>query len=362
MNRLPARISRVEISERRNMKTLVVTKTGSLEIREVAVPEYNECQALVKMVCCGICNGTDAKLIHHTFKGFGEDAYPLMLGHEAVGQVVETGGRVSSYKKGDYVLLPFVSEVPDDEELKSGWGGFSEYGVIDDAAAYPEGEAPECAYAQSVLPKSVDPVDATMIITLREVLSAIKRFGMSRGESVTVFGCGSVGLTFIQFMKLLGIGPVIAFDVVEDKVKEALEKGADYAFDSTQTDVGARVREICPEGVCYVLDAVGILPIINQGMELIKDGGKICCYGISPHLSMELDWQKAPYNWQLQFQQFPSKAEEGECTDMVIKWLAEGKVNLKDFISDYFPFENVLEAFEKLERREIKKKGIVVFR
>ena len=76
MNRLPARISRVEISERRNMKTLVVTKTGSLEIREVAVPEYNECQALVKMVCCGICNGTDAKLIHHTFKGFGEDAYP----------------------------------------------------------------------------------------------------------------------------------------------------------------------------------------------------------------------------------------------------------------------------------------------
>ena len=172
-----------------------------------------------------------------------------------------------------------------------------------------------------------------------------------------MFGCGPVGLTFIQFMKLLGIGPVIAFDVVEDKVKEALEKGADYAFDSTQTDVGARVREICPEGVCYVLDAVGILPIINQGMELIKDGGKICCYGISPHLSMELDWQKAPYNWQLQFQQFPSKAEEGECTDMVIKWLAEGKVNLKDFISDYFLLKTCWKPLkswsaERLRRRE----------
>ena len=77
---------------------------------------------------------------------------------------------------------------------------------------------------------------------------------------------------------------------------------------------------------------------------------------------MELDWRKAPYNWQLQFQQFPSKAEEGECTDTVLNWIAEGKVNLRDFISDYFPFENVLEAFEKLERREIKKKGIVVFR
>lgn len=343
------------------MRTLVVTQEKKLEVRETAIPIYNEYQALVKMVCCGICNGTDAKLIHHTFKGFDEDAYPLMLGHEAVGQVVELGSKVSSYKKGDYVLLPFVGGVPDDGELKSGWGGFSEYGVIDDAAAYPEGEAPECAYAQSVLPEFVDPVDASMIITLREVLSSIKRFGMSCGESVAVFGCGPVGLTFIQFMKLLGIGPVIAFDVIDEKVKEGLAKGADYAFNSTQTDVLARVREICPEGVCYVLDAVGILSIINQGMELIKDGGKICCYGISPHCSMELDWAKAPYNWQLQFQQFPSKKEEGECTDTVLKWLAEGKVNLKDFISDYFSFENVLEAFERLERREIKKKGIVVF-
>ncbi|MCM1134114.1 MAG: zinc-binding dehydrogenase [Clostridium sp.] len=343
------------------MKTLVVTESKSLEIREVDIPEFSERQALVRMVCCGICNGTDAKLIHHTFKGFGEDAYPLMLGHEAVGQVIATGSKVTSYKEGDYVLLPFVDEVGNDRNLKSGWGGFSEYGVIHDAAAYPQGEAPECAYAQTVLPDFVNPVDASMIITLREVLSSIKRFGIQKGQSVAVFGCGPVGLTFIQFMKLLGVGPIIALDVIEEKVKEGLAKGADYAYDSTQIDVKECVRKICPQGVDYVLDAVGVLSIINQGMELIRDGGKICCYGISPHCSMELNWEKAPYNWQVQFQQFPSKVEEGECTDTVLGWLKDGTIDLKDFISDYFPFEKVLEAFEKLERREIKKKGIVVF-
>ena len=77
---------------------------------------------------------------------------------------------------------------------------------------------------------------------------------------------------------------------------------------------------------------------------------------------MDIDWSGEPYNWQIQFQQFPSKAEEGECTDTVLGWLKDGTINLKDFISDYFPFENVLEAFEKLERREIRKKGIVVFK
>lgn len=343
------------------MKTLVVTETGTLEIREVETPEITEYQALVKMVCCGICNGTDAKLIHHSFKGFGEEAYPLMLGHEAVGQVIRIGEKVTSYKPGDYVLLPFVSEEEGDGNLKSGWGGFSEYGVVDDAAAYPEGEAPECAFAQTVLPDFANPVDASMIITLREVLSSVKRFGIKKGESVVVFGCGPVGLTFIRFMKLLGVGPVIAFDIVDDKLREAAEKGADYAFNSSRQDVKECVKNICPQGVDYVLDAVGILPIINQSMELIRDGGKICCYGISPHCSMELDWSKAPYNWQLQFQQFPSKAEEGACTETIIQWLKEGTIDLKDYISDYFSFDQILEAFEKLERREIRKKGIVVF-
>ena len=51
------------------MRTLVVEKDGKLSIREVPKPKYNENQALVKMISCGICNGTDTKLIHRTFKG-----------------------------------------------------------------------------------------------------------------------------------------------------------------------------------------------------------------------------------------------------------------------------------------------------
>lgn len=74
---------------------------------------------------------------------------------------------------------------------------------------------------------------------------------------------------------------------------------------------------------------------------------------------MNLDWSKAPYNWQLQFQQFPSKIEEANA--QILAWIRSGVIDLKDYISDYFRFEDDLEAFEKLEKREIKKKGIVVF-
>lgn len=344
------------------MKSLIVNKDGSLQLREIPMPKITSKQALVKTICCGICNGTDAKLIHKTFKGITKEMYPLMLGHEAVGEVIEVGSEVTGYKKGDKVLLPFVDA--DRElygDLVSGWGGFSEYAVVHDVNAYSDGEAPECAYAQTIVPEGIDTVDSSMIITLREVLSSIKRFGMENCNSVLVFGCGPVGLTFIRFLKLMNVSNVIAFDVRDDKVSDALEKGADYAFNSLKIDIKEKVHSICPKGAEFVLDAVGILSIINQGMELIKDTGKICCYGIAPQSSAEINWSKAPYNWQLQFQQFPSKKEEGDCSKQIFDWVLDGTIDLKDYISDYFKIENYRKAFDKLEKREILKKGIIIF-
>jgi len=344
------------------MKTLIVNQDGSLDVKDVPQPSFHEKQALVKTVSCGICNGTDAKLIHREFKGFEAERYPLMLGHEGVGRVVGIGSKVTSYAVGDIVLLPFVD--PDPKKygaLDSAWGAYSEYAVVNDAAAFGDGTAPECAFAQTVLPTDIDPVDAAMIITLREVLSSIKRFGIKENQSVAVFGCGPVGLTFIRFMSILGVHPIIAFDVKDEKINEALERGADYAYNSKTCDPGEVIDKICPDGIQYVLDAVGMLPLINQSMKYLCDGGKMCCYGIAPKCSMELDWSQAPYNWQLQFQQFPSKAEEGEATNQVLAWIKTGIIDLKDYISDYFSFEDILMAFEKLEKRKISKKGIVVY-
>lgn len=178
------------------MKTLVVERDGRITVHEVNKPRYNEYQALVKTIACGMC-GTDIKLIHRTFKGFPESVYPIMLGHEGVGEVVEVGSKVKGLKVGDKVLLPFVD--PDPENLPglgSGWGALSEYAVVCDPKAPWPGGAPDCAFAQTVLDDDLDPVDATMIVTFREVLSNIRYFGIQPQDSVVVFGCGPVGLTW----------------------------------------------------------------------------------------------------------------------------------------------------------------------
>lgn len=114
------------------MRTLTVDERGTLSVQEIPKPAYGECQALVKMQSCGVCNGTDMKLIHHSFKNF--DSYPAILGHEGVGRVVETGSKVTGLHVGDMVLLPFLEQKTCG--YTPGWGAYSEYAVVGDAESY----------------------------------------------------------------------------------------------------------------------------------------------------------------------------------------------------------------------------------
>jgi threonine dehydrogenase-like Zn-dependent dehydrogenase len=346
------------------VKSLVVDKDGLLAVREIAKPEYGEYQALVKMVSCGICRGTDLKLIHGEFKGF--DTYPAVLGHEGVGRVMETGARVRHLQVGDLVLLPFLEGVTDG--FHSGWGAFSEYAVVGDSKSLLEdGKGPgssefsEAYYAQQRLPHDIDIAVAPMIVTFREVLSACQRFGFRANASLVVFGAGPVGLTFITFAKLLGMGPIIASVRSDAKVEEALLAGADYAFNSKKCDLTAEVRNICKDGVDFSVDAVGKNEIINQSMQLLAPYGHIGCYGISPETEMRLDWSKAPYNWHLDFIQWPSKLEESESHRQVMSWIEGGALKPEKFISKVFEFDRILEAFEFVEQNSGLKKTVITF-
>lgn len=347
------------------MKGLVVYKDEGLQIIELPMPEYNEYQALVKVLACGICNGTDSKIIHGTFKGV--DAYPVLLGHEAVGKVVETGKYVKYLKPGDIVLLPFLYQKTN--QITPVWGGFCEYALVGDDMALEEARIDvsspmrDGSYrAQSVmsLDEGIDPAEMVMIITFREVLSAIRRFGFREKESVLIYGAGPVGQCFVKFSKLLGMSEVICIDITDEKTAEAARMGADHVFNSRKTNIVQEVKKLLPSGVDYVVDAVGLSVLINEAMELIADHGSICCYGISSKMTQEIDWSRAPYNWNLQFVQFPDKSEEAETHKQIMDWIRSGVLRPKDFISDQYPFEKILDAFAKVEQHLPDTKKVVI--
>ena len=346
------------------MKSIAVMSPNHLDVVEIEKPKLKPCTALVKTIAAGIC-GSDAKIIHGTFKDI--HSYPCLLGHEAVGRVVEVDPLCTAFKPGDLVMLPYhMSDLP--EGMSSFWGGFSEYGLVYDyEAMIRNGMGPgtkdwfDFYYVMRKLPDDFDPIDGVMLITLREVFAACKHFGFSANQTIAIFGAGPVGLAFVKFCKLLGMTKVICVDIVDDKREEALGQGADHFINSKCVDVVKAVRELCPDGVDYVLDAVGINALINTAMELIRDNGQIKVYGVSPKLDMQMDWSKAPYNWSVELFQFPIKYNEGAVTDQLVNWIQNGYLKPKDFVSHVFPFEQWRDGFEIMEKRLPSKKMVIRF-
>ena len=341
------------------MKAFVVHEDGRRGLEDLPIPAFGPYEARVKLLSCGVCNGTDMKIIHKKFKGV-ED-YPVVLGHEGVGEVVEIGEKVKYLKPGDRVLLPFIGQLP--EGYASAWGTYAEYNVVTDCQAMlDDGLTPEdFAYAQRLIPRDFDPVDAAMIITLREVYSTMGIFGFSAGKSLAILGLGPVGLSFVRFAKLIGMGPIIAMDIDDEKLELARQLGADHLLNTRGLSIPDEVKKIIPDGVDFALDAVGVTGFIGDGMAIIKPGAKVCVYGISAQMNAPLDWSRNPYNWTLQFNQFPDKKLEGAVHDQIIQWIQEGKLDMGFFVSHRIPFARMNEAFDMIERKEKMLKMVVEF-
>ena len=200
-----------------------------------------------------------------------------------------------------------------------------------------------------------------MIVTFREVLSCIRYFGIRPDDSVVVIGCGPVGQTYIKFLHLCGVKNLVACDIIPEKLEAARQHGAAWTINSREADATAEVRRLFPGGVDFVLDAAGFPAIVNQGMTMIKDRGAVLCYGVPEKEEITIDFSKCDYNWRVIYQQMPRKREEGAAHGQVMQWIRSGELVIRDFISDYFDFDDAVEAYARLLDHKILKKGIIRF-
>ena len=338
------------------MKALVVYEDGSVAVKRVPVPRIGPYDALAKIQASAIC-GTDIKILHNDLKGFSN--YPTILGHEGVGKIVETGAKVRKFKVGNSVVLPSIPGRCG--EYYSTWGAISEYALVSDAEAMAaDGLAfDEGAVAQCVIPESINPVAATMIVTFREILSTMLRLGFHKGQNIVIYGVGAVGLTFIRLAKHLGMGPVISVIRNESKRTQAVEAGADYIINSSMTDVVNEVRKLLPKGADILLDAAGVPELIATNMKIVKEFGDICIYGVLPSKEVSLNWKDAPFSFNLRFAQWPSKYEEAAVHQQVIDMMEQGALNGNDFISDVFKIDEAELAIECFKAHHNKKKIVI---
>ena len=323
------------------MKTVIVPAPGKIEIRQVETPVINAYQALVKTEMVALCNATDSKLIAGKFPGV--DTYPLALGHENAGIVVAVGEKVRNFKVGNRAI-----------------GGFSEYVVVNDfevlkeeGLATPEQGCWDSFEIQNTVPSHVQPEEAVISCTWREVLGAFKDFNLTPGKKVIVVGSGPVGLSFVKLGKLFGLGQIDIVDMLPAKLEVARRMGADNGYTpaeiSTPEFIAAANRSYDA-----VIDAVGLDVVVNSVLPLVKMGGDVCVYGVMTK-NPTFDLSKAPYNFDLHMHQWPTRSEEKAAMTTLAQWIEEGRLSASDFITHRFAIEEIEEAFAAVKRGEVLK-------
>jgi L-iditol 2-dehydrogenase len=342
------------------MRGLVIEKPGIIRLKsDIPEPRLSDYCAITETLACGICNGTDLKLIDGHFKGF--DTYPAVLGHESVGRVVEVGRKVTAFKRGDHVLRTFLDNMS--PSYASGWGSFSDRTIVYDYhAMVRDGVSGINDYfvAQQVLPPDIDPVKGVMVITFKEVLTGLKSFGIGKGHSVMVNGCGPVGLSMVRLAKTLGVRRLVASDIDPHRLELARTLGADVTINPRVEDVHSRVRALEKDGLDFFVDAVGVNSLMNAGLDLVAFNGKICVYGISPECSASIDWTRAPYNWTIQFVQWPNVKTEATLHDEVIRLVRDGSLDLDLFVTHEYPLEDFQKGLDAVKSKEALKVSLTI--
>ena len=263
------------------MKTtaaILVETAKPLELWDIEIPSLRSGQVLVEVVFSGACRTQ----VMEAWGMKGEDKWlPHCLGHEGVGRVLETGADVTRVKPGDLVVMSWLKA----EGIEAGGAKYTCNGKVVNAGAVTSFQKlAVCSENRlSPLPQGVPADHAIMLgCALPTGYGCVVNTGRARaGESIAVFGAGGIGQSAIMTAVALGLAPVIAVDVAEDKLQMAKAFGARLLINPTSDDVLAAIKSATNgKGVDLAVEATGQPSIMAMALESVRaQGGRAVIAG-----------------------------------------------------------------------------------
>ena len=281
------------------MKALVYHGPGNRAWEEVPDPVLREpTDAIVRIESSTIC-GTDL----HILKGDVPAVKPgTILGHEAVGTIVEVGAAVTTLEPGDRVLVSCITSCGRCRFCKEGHYGLCTGGggwifghLIDGLQA----ELARVPFADTSVYKVPDALTNEQVLFLADILPTAYEVGVLNGrvepgDTIAVVGAGPIGLATIMTAKLHTPGRIVAIDLADSRLEMAREFGADVTINNGTEDAVAKVMELTDGlGADVAIEAVGVPQTFELCTELIRPGGRVANVGVHGHsatLHLEKLW------------------------------------------------------------------------
>jgi 2-desacetyl-2-hydroxyethyl bacteriochlorophyllide A dehydrogenase len=303
-------------------------------------------QARVRVTATAVCH-TDLEI----YTGRHPDVrYPVIMGHEASGEVDAVGPDVRDVTPGQRVVIDPIIACGICDCCARGQGNLCRRAGLM-GRELPGSIAEHVVVAERCLhpfPDSLSPVTATLIETLATVRHAQERARVSAGESVVILGQGAAGLLHTQLARLSGAAPVIAVSRSPAKLAMARRAKADHVVDGARQDaVAAALEATGGRGADVVIDAAGAPGLIARAIAMLRPGGRLLVYGIG-HAPVP-DFSLFPLYFK-ELTLLGSRALTPADFEPAIRLVASGAIDVEGFVTAEYPLERTAEAFARYER------------
>ncbi len=324
------------------MRVAMYYNNSDVRVEEMPTPQIGKGELLLKSLACGIC-GSDVMEWYRIHKA------PLVLGHEATGEIVETGEGVTRFKNGDRV---FVSHhVPCNtchyclngnhtvcDTLRStnfDPGGFAEYIRV------PEINVDRGVF---VLPDNMSLEDGTFIEPLACVVRGQRLAQIGPGQTVVVIGSGMSGLLHILLAKAYGAGKIIATDISEYRMDMAGKLGADFVIPANE-DLPSHLLELNGNRLANrVIVTAGAPPALNTAIKSVDRGGTVLFFAPGdPDTELSV-----PFNdfWKNCITLMPTYGASPLDIEMAIELISSQRVPVQDMITHRLGLAEIENGFK----------------
>jgi alcohol dehydrogenase len=332
------------------MKALVYHGPGKRSWQDYADPDMiDPTDAIIRVDAVTIC-GTDL----HILKGdVPEVAEGRVLGHEAVGTVVETGTAVAGLRVGDRVLISCISSCGRCDYCRvgrygqcRGGGGWILGHLIDGVQA----EYVRVPFADTSTYKLPDSVTDEAALLLADILPTSYEVGVlagrvSPGQSVAVIGAGPIGLAAITTAKLFSPSLIVAIDKVSARCDAAKSFGADVSLAPDERCVEQVMAATDGLGVDVAIEAVGVPESFELCTRLVRPGGHVANIGVHGKpatLHLEDLWIKDVT--------ITTGLVDTSSTATLLKMTAAGRFDSGAFVTHRFGLGEMQDAYDVFER------------
>lgn len=342
---------------------------GELSIEDLTIDEPSPREVLVRTAYAGLCH-SDLHFIDGVFPA----ALPMVMGHEGAGIVEAVGDDVTYVRPGDHVITCLSSFCGEcrlclrgrpylcstriayrnrprpamrDERAEGvtaflGLGAFAERMLVHERAV--------------VKVRDDMPLDAAALLgcgVTTGIGAVLRTAQVEPGSSVAVIGCGGIGLAAVQGAQIVGASPIIAIDIVPDKLRRATELGATVTMNPTVDDVIESVRSRTGGGVDYSFEAIGSKATAEQAFAMLAPGGVATLIGMVP-VGATLEIPASDLYMHDRRIQGSTMGSNRFRIDM--PWYCDlymdGRLKLDEFVTDRCSIEEVNAGYDRMRRGE----------